>query len=634
MIGQRKPGWMFPANDDGQENGLNDPGIETFKDHPLTSVAREGLQNSSDAADNSGKPVEVHFQKLEIPSSEFPGCAEFKKVLQACAAFSTSSKQTVQFFEDALKVLSQEKLSILRIADFNTTGLVVGNKDDRTSDWFKLTKSVGVSDKNAGKLGSFGIGKHAPFACSDLRTVFYGTKDKNGATAFQGVSKLVSHRRDKKIITQGTGYFGNRSGNRPLLDFNAVSPIFERKKVGADVYVMGFHPYDDWEAKIIKTVIESFFVAIHHGTLIVKVGKTTLNKTSLPDQIKKHYAGPDPAYFADAYYQVLTSEDTERFMEEDFEGMGKVTLRILENKEFRKKVAMFRRSGMKIFDKGHFQTPLRFAGVFTVEGAALDALLRTTEPPSHNAWEPERGADTAASKRILKKINAWITDRVRDLGTTEDVAEVDAEGVSQYLPDDIEDDAHGTPQQIETINEEPVDVLEIRLRSTPPSSAPIHEPDEKAKDETDDEDEGTEGGPDGPPNDTDGGGGGGGGGGDTDGTKDKNNGGAEKPEHGNKRVEIGNVRIYCADPSAGLYRLLFEPTSGGVNHLRIYVIGEVGVEPAPVATFSVNGGPDISEIPERGLIGPLALQQGTRAVINVVLEDSLHCALGVSAYAN
>lgn len=237
MIGQRKPGWMFPDNNNGQESGLNDPGIETFKDHPLMSLAREGLQNSSDAHDASGKPVEVHFQKLEIPSSEFPGCDEFKKTLQACVAFSKSSKQTVQFFESALKVLSADKLDVLRIADFNTTGLVVGHKDDRTSDWFKLTKSVGVSDKNAGKLGSFGIGKHAPFACSDLHTVFYGTKDQIGATAFQGVAKLVSHRRDKKIITQGTGYFGNKNGNQPLLDFERVSPIFERKKVGADVYV-------------------------------------------------------------------------------------------------------------------------------------------------------------------------------------------------------------------------------------------------------------------------------------------------------------------------------------------------------------------------------------------------------------
>jgi len=163
------------------------------------SLAREGVQNSSDAHDESGKPVEVHFTKLEIPSSSFPGCDEFKKTLQACITFSKSSKQTVQFFESALSVLTAEKLNILRISDFNTTGVVVGHKEDRGSDWFKLTKAVGISDKNAGKLGSFGIGKHAPFACSDLHTVFYGTKDKNAVTAFQGVAKLVSHRRDKKI---------------------------------------------------------------------------------------------------------------------------------------------------------------------------------------------------------------------------------------------------------------------------------------------------------------------------------------------------------------------------------------------------------------------------------------------------
>jgi hypothetical protein len=623
---------MFPDNNNGQESGLNDPGIQTFKDHPLTSLAREGLQNSSDAHDDSGKPVEVHFTKLEIPSPELPGYDDFRKTLQACIAFSKSSPQTVHFFENALKVLSADKLSILRISDFNTTGIVVG---DRSSDWYKLIKSVGVSDKNAGKLGSFGIGKHAPFACSDLQTVFYATKDKNGVTAFQGVAKLVSHRRDKKIITQGTGYFGNKNGNQPLLNFERVSPIFERKKIGADVFVMGFHPYEEWEAKIIKTVIESFFVAIHNGTLIVKVGKTMLNKTSLPDQIKKHYAEPDPAFFADAYYKVLTSDDTQHFDEPDFEGMGKIKLSILENKDFRKKVAMFRRSGMKIFDKGHFQTPLRFAGVFTVEGHPLDALLRSTEPPSHNAWEPERGADPAASKRILKKVHTWINDKVRALSSSEDVAEVDAEGVSQYLPDDIEDDVHGTPQRIEAINEEPAENIEIRFRSSPPSTAPVYQPDDNVMDhaEEEEDEEGTEGGPDGPTNDSDGGGGGGGGGG-FEGIENQNKNGQQKVEHGNKRVDIANVRIFCTDPAAGQYRVLFEPVSGSVNHLRVFVIGEVGTEIAPVTTYSVNDGPQSSEMTAQGLLGPLELPKGKRAVIDVVLEDSLHCALGVNAYAN
>jgi hypothetical protein len=176
--------------------------------------------------------------------------------------------------------------------------------------------------------------------------------------------------------------------------------------------------------------------------------------------------------------------------------------------------------------------------------------------------------------------------------------------------------------------------IEIRLRSTPPASAPVYEADDKAQDSTQHDEESTEGGPDGPPNETEGGTGGGGEGDGAGGDKTNSQGDQEKVEHGNKRVEIGDVRIYCADPTAGLYRLLFEPKTGSVHHLRVYVIGEVGVEAAPVAAFSVNGGPKISTISERGMIGPLELPQGKRAAINVVLEDSLRCALGVSAYAN
>ncbi len=118
----KKIGWNFPANDDGQEVGLNDPGIETFKDDPLSSLAREGLQNSADAADQSNKPVEVHFKLLEIPSSEFPGYAEFKQTLQACKQYAKSSQKTVAFCDNALAVLAQPTLPVLQISDYNTTG--------------------------------------------------------------------------------------------------------------------------------------------------------------------------------------------------------------------------------------------------------------------------------------------------------------------------------------------------------------------------------------------------------------------------------------------------------------------------------------------------------------------------------
>jgi hypothetical protein len=198
----------------------------------------------------------------------------------------TRRESTEKFVKNALAMLAQDELPILKISDFNTTGLTVGAKgDDRNSDWAKLTKSVGASDKHAGKLGSFGIGKHATYACSDLRTVFYGTLDTAAMTAVQGAAKLVTHLKERNVTTQGTGYFGVKNGYKPILEFDSLPPFFERKKVGADVYIMGFHDFPEWEARIIKSVIESFFLAIHTGKLIVKVGKTTVKDTSLPKLI-------------------------------------------------------------------------------------------------------------------------------------------------------------------------------------------------------------------------------------------------------------------------------------------------------------------------------------------------------------
>jgi hypothetical protein len=294
---------------------------------------------------------------------------------------------------------------------------------------------------------------------------------------------------------------------------------------------------------------------------------------------------------------------------------------------------MFRRSGMKIFDK-RFQTPLRFAAVFTAEGGKLDALLRTLEPPSHNAWEPERGEDPDISKKVLNDLFGWIRDKVRQLVGSDSLQEVDAEGMSQYLPDELEDGEKGTPQKVEEINEEPAPVLDMRIRSTPPPSASQYDA-EKVSDQEEGEGEGDTGG------DTGGGGGvnegsGGGGGGEGggDGGSGSNGGGAPSTgvDH-NKRVDLTNIRIYCSDPAKGRYRLLFEPRTEDASHLRVFVIGEVGAEPAQLASYSVNGGPEI-ELNSKGLIGPLTLKRGERAVLDVVLQDSLRCALGVTAYAN
>lgn len=77
-----------------------------------------------------------------------------------------NNQKTTRFFDKAIDVFNQDFIDVLRISDFNTTGLT-GSDKDYNSAWQNLVKSSGVSNKGGTSGGSFGIGKSAPFACSD-----------------------------------------------------------------------------------------------------------------------------------------------------------------------------------------------------------------------------------------------------------------------------------------------------------------------------------------------------------------------------------------------------------------------------------------------------------------------------------
>ena len=97
----------------------------------------------------------------------------------------------------------------MRISDFNTIGLT-GSGEEINTNWTNLTKSSGASDKKGTAGGSYGIGKYAPFACSDFSTVFYSTYNIDEEVAYQGVSRLVTFKRkEDDETTQGIGYYGN-----------------------------------------------------------------------------------------------------------------------------------------------------------------------------------------------------------------------------------------------------------------------------------------------------------------------------------------------------------------------------------------------------------------------------------------
>ena len=201
--------WCFPSSDGGEIQGLNNSGIETFNDNPIKSLAREICQNSLDAA-LKDKTAIVEFKTFIIDNDDFPNKEGFYEILSRCHDYSKNSRnpKTPQFFQNAISRLEGKKITMLRISDFNTTGL-------KGSDWDNLVNSSGTSEKAEGKGGSFGIGKNAPFACSEFRTVFYSTLNLDNEKRSKGVARLISFKLGinedgSDDLSQGTGYYGIR----------------------------------------------------------------------------------------------------------------------------------------------------------------------------------------------------------------------------------------------------------------------------------------------------------------------------------------------------------------------------------------------------------------------------------------
>jgi hypothetical protein len=623
-------GWRFPRSDDGPTIGLNEAGVETFSGNILSSLAREPIQNSCDAARGSG-PVKVVFQQFELETTRFPGRDAFLDVLKRCKEFWRGvGDGTETFFDDAIEVLSQPTITFVKISDFNTTGLR-GSKEARFSDWANLVKANFVSTKNGNAGGSFGIGKNAPFACSKLRTVFYSTLDVDGVSAFQGVSKLATFSDESGNETQGIGYYGRIQGNMPIHDLDEVDDVFRREEIGTDIFIPGFIPTDDWKTGIIQAVLENFFVALHNGQLIVQVDDVVIDSGSL-HQLMKKYVEPEKHLSADKYYEALIAQDAKVFVD-DIEGLGEVELRVVTGNGLPKRVAMMRSTGMTITCR-RFSSPIPFAGVMVVRGAALNQLLRKMENPQHNAWEPDRYQDDPRyASRVLKRLIQWVKEQLQSLWAVDSGDTIEVDDLSQYLPDESDltlDGANGV-EGGERAAPKPVTINKM---STSRRTTITTAGEEAAS--TDDNDEDSIGGTpypgQGSPNNVHGGRRRGeqGGGSRNPGRDANQPGTGDKATHGlGKPPKIKRKRIFCTNPSTGEYKLTVYTESDGTGLLQLEIVGEIGEEPATVSfAKDIKTGRSLRVTPA-GRIGPVSFLASEPLEVQFKLSEPLRCSMEV-----
>lgn len=381
--------WKFPSAGGGNISGLNDTGITQFKSVPIQSVTKESLQDSLDARASSDKPAVVKFSVFNITKEELPDATGLTNIYQLGKSYWSGHNQqeAEHFFEKGLQTLKQDEIKVMAIQDYNTKGLsnIGGENGQNRGGWMALIRSTGITEKGSMSSGSFGIGKHAPFAASDLQTVIYGTINEEDKFGFQGVSKIASFLDNDNDLTQGTGYYGYavEKDFKPIIKVEDVPEKFRRTERGTDKFIMGFAEVKDWQFELLKEAISSFMLAISEGHLEVHIDDKVLNSKTLKDAIES-ISEREPDNILLQYYEALKHPEsklvTKTFLTDE-EKEEKIELYLIAREGFKKKIVLYRGTGMKIYDRGHFRTPIEFAGVLVVKGPKLNAILRKMEPP-------------------------------------------------------------------------------------------------------------------------------------------------------------------------------------------------------------------------------------------------------------
>lgn len=451
---QSRVSWYFPPTGGGEERGFRDAGIATFEGRRFESLARETIQNSLDARTKSEEPVKVTFV---CRRGSLPGREEFHRIVHQCLDWEQDDSEHQKLFQRALDESADREVAFLGILDENTSGL-----DEKS--WDALVRKSGSTHKTSRMPGgSFGIGKHAPFALSPLRTVFYWTALNSASGVpkerLQGKSILTSHV-DQGTPKQNVGYFGHTDGKSSSslhseIDTPELFRLFrhcrDREPIqGTGLWIPGVSLTRDTASTIACSVIANYFRAIRRDQLVVEIRPidsdpliiSAASLNSLFEKLTPPETGEEQ-FSASKIFNEVINKRHHPIRIDNVSDFGECWLYIRVADGLPKKVALIRGSGMLITDQ---QTALKrfpgcreFAAVFECLDPKGNALLRKMENPEHDCFEPDRIADetekaegTKALKRLTDTIRKHIREHTefRSDGSSEELTEL-----AEFFPD-------------------------------------------------------------------------------------------------------------------------------------------------------------------------------------------------------
>lgn len=446
---EEKRGWYFPNNIGGQDEGFENQGINQFKMSPYGKLAREIIQNSYDAKiKEEDKKVKVEFKLMKIEKNRIPNLESIKEAIEASAEYFSEDDRLEKFKQVANEKIESDTIDVLKISDYNTTGLV-GIEKRNKSAWYGLIKSSGNSPKKGITGGSYGSGKHAAFVFSYFRTILYGTYVKDEGYAFQGKTILCAHMKDG-VVKGNIGYWGNidETGCKPIRNPEEIDEIYRRNETGTDLYIIGAKlEKDEWVDNVKYSVIENFWKLLVEDKLEVSIidqeKEVTINSKNVRTlaQIGKNKnVKIDQKYSFNAYKFIELNDKIEEVRYGSICSENDVQLKIAQLPEYpEKKILKMRDTEMKIKMLSPRKRPINFIGILIATGKELNEQLRESEPQTHDEWNADNVENEEVRAKVaetIKRLDKWLNDQIDSISYTDDIEEFDIEGIDFLDIDD------------------------------------------------------------------------------------------------------------------------------------------------------------------------------------------------------
>jgi uncharacterized membrane protein YgcG len=302
-----------------------------------------------------------------------------------------------------------------------------------------------------------------------------------------------------------------------------------------------------------------------------------------------------------------------------------------------KKVAMVRRTGMVIYQRGYLRSLVPFCGVFLCRNEDGNRLLREMEPPRHDTWDPDH-PERGANKKVETEYMSFIRECIRKLVPVDDSKVISIPDLNRFLPDDDETneesfDGSESSSKTETSQRSPlpptipgrkIDPRQQRMQ--PDNTKP---PGEEEQTETG-EGEGTGHGAGKGSNSGNGGAGGGGGG---QGEGNAGTGTGDKGGVHSKPAVPVRYRTFAKKADSGVYSLVIVLQRKGTQQVNLVVstVGDDQKAPAEISVARTEDGTAIPVVGE-GVLGPIMLAADTAQRIEVTLCEPIRVAMEVSAH--